>query len=391
MNLLVISSGLKQGPNGGFPLGLLYVAANDPNTKILDLTVSNVDIVKYIKENKPEIVGTTIYTPNRHDALRILKIAKKNGCKTVAGGPHVSVSKEQLLEYYGQVVDHFVLGDGELSWKQICSGTTEKVLKNRVENLDDLPYPDFSLVNWREYKTVTGDEPKYIRHFRGHDLKTEFPLPVAFGRGCSAKCHFCSTWWVNGKYHHHGKAWMEDLFQKMWDNGVRRLTFVDDCLTADMKAAYELCDALEKFDFAWFGTSRVDCIDNDLARRLSEVGCFGLSFGVETSSDSVLENMNKKAKVESAFSAREACRKAGIFFTALMMMGYPGMTQETQKQDNEFIHKLKPDDIGCLGETWVLPGTVLYNTCKRLGLITDDFWLGPEPYYVFPSNINAKL
>ena len=51
-----------------------------------------------------------------------------------------------------------------------------------------------------------------------------------------------------------------------------------------------------------------------------------------------------------------------------------------------FLKKLKADDVGTLGETWVLPGTVLYNRCKAEGLINDDFWLGPEPYYVYPKN-----
>ena len=96
MNLLVISGGLKQGENHGFPLGLLYVASNDPETKILDLTISNENIIQYIKKNKPKVVGVTMYTPNRHEALRILKIAKNNGAITVAGGPHTSLLTKQL-------------------------------------------------------------------------------------------------------------------------------------------------------------------------------------------------------------------------------------------------------------------------------------------------------
>lgn len=390
MNLLVISGGLKQGPNNGFPLGLLYIAAGDKDAKILDLTVEkNVNIVQYIKEHKPKIIGTTIYTPNRHEALRILKIAKNNGAITVAGGPHTSVCKNQLIEHYGHFVDHFVLGDGEISWEKIYNGSSEQVLKNRVENLDTLKHPKYDSVNWKEYRQDVRQEPPYVRFFRGHDLREEYPIPVAFGRGCNGKCHFCSTWWVNGKYHHHGKEWMEELFSHLSDIGVRRLCFIDDCLSADMNAAYDLCDALEKHNFAWFGTTRVDLLDKSLAKRMSEVGCFGLSFGVESSSNIVLQNMNKEAKVDQAFVARKACKDAGIYFTALMMRGYPGMNHKTYVEDHNFIQKLKPDDIGTVGGTWVLPGTVLYNQCKKVGLIDDDFWLGPEPYMIFPEGVEV--
>lgn len=393
MNLLVISGGLKQGANNGFPLGLLYLAANDDDTTILDLAINpQINIAKYIKEHKPKVVGVTMYTPNRHEALRILKIAKNNGAITVAGGPHTSIAKDQLLQHYGHFVDHFVLGDGEIAWKKICAGEKlDQVVKIRVEDLDSLPLPAWDKINWKEYAAKAGDEsPKYIKEFRGYDLTKEYPLPITLGRGCNAKCTFCSTWWVNGRYHFHGKEWTNSLLKKMWDLGIRRLTFEDDCLTANRQAALDLCDILEGYNFVWFGTSRVDCIDTELAKRMHEVGCYGLSFGVETSSESVLSNMNKDAIANDALLARKACKDAGIFFTALMMMGFPGMTQETHMEDQAFLEKLKPDDVGCLGQTWVLPGTVLYNKCKKQGLITDDFWLGPDPHFVCPPNLKWK-
>lgn len=391
MNLLVVSGGLKQGENYGFPLGLLYLSGMDKDTKILDLAVDkSVNVARYLKEHKPAIVGATMYTPNRHEALRILKMAKNNGAITVAGGPHTSVMTKQLIDNYGHFVDYFVLGDGEYAWQKICNGELlgPKIIKARVEDLDNIPIPPWEDINIRKYIENAKDEsPKYVKVFRNHDLRKEYPFPITLGRGCNAKCTFCSTWWVNGKYHHHGKDWMKELLAKMWGLGIRRLTFEDDCLTADKQAAYDLCDSLGEFDFAWFGTSRVDCIDDDLAKRLSEVGCYGLSFGVETSAESVLNNMNKKAVGDQALLARESCKKAGIFFTALMMMGFPGMNEKTYEEDQKFLKKLKPDDIGSLGQTWVLPGTVLYNKCKQRGLLNDDFWLGPDQHFVCPPDL----
>ena len=63
------------------------------------------------------------------------------------------------------------------------------------------------------------------------------------------------------------------------------------------------------------------------------------------------------------------------------------MTAETRRADNEFLRKLDPDDIGTIGETWVLPGTTLYTKCKKRGLLDDSFWLGPEPYFICPPDL----
>ena len=394
MNLLVISGGLKMGEASAPPLGLLYLAAMDKDTEIIDLTLTNINIFNYIKENKPKVVGVTMYTPNRHEALQILNIAKRNGSITVAGGPHTSLLTKELVKNYGHFVDHFVLGDGEIAWKKICDGEKlDQVVKLRVENLDDIPLPAWEKVDIDLYrKKLCGPRrtPKWFQEYRGHDLTKEYPFPVVLGRGCNGKCTFCSTWWVNGKFRSHSSEWMSKHLEQLWNLGIRRIQFDDDCFGVDRKISLEVCDTLEKYDFVWYTTSRVDCIDVELAKRMYEVGCYGISFGVETSSSDVLKNMNKGAVAEDAFAARMACREAGIKFTALMMMGFPGMTRETEISDRNFLAALEPDEVGTIGETWVLPGTALYAKCKRIGLIDDDFWLGPDHYFVCPRNLKWR-
>jgi len=199
--------------------------------------------------------------------------------------------------------------------------------------------------------------------------------------------HNCSTWWVNGKYRAHGKDWMARELDLMWNMGVRHLCFNDDCLTADREAALDLCDALEGYGFAWFGTTRVDCLDLELAQRMKAVGCYELSFGIESGSPAILKRMNKKTDLAAAFAARTACRAAGIKFTALMIHDFPGQTAETAREDAAFRRELQPDEWGSLGHTAVLPGTALYQQCKRVGLITDDFWLGTDDWYVYHGGL----
>ena len=50
-----------------------------------------------------------------------------------------------------------------------------------------------------------------------------------------------------------------------------------------------------KYDFEWFSFLRVQYVDEEVARLMKESGCVGVYLGVESSNDTVLKNMNKKA------------------------------------------------------------------------------------------------
>ena len=385
-NLLVNPVGFSQGGYTPPPLGLLFLAAMDPDTRIVDAAIGE-DPFAYIELHRPRVVGVPIYTPQRHDSLEVLRFAKAHGCKTVAGGPHVGLMLPQLVENYGFFVDHFCVGDGERFWRDICRGDAmPDVYRDRGGDLDQLPLPAWDRVNYRAYPARGGGI------FHDVNLTTEPRIPVIFGRGCNGSCTFCSTWWVQGKYRHHSLDWMTKHLAQLWDMGVRHLCFSDDCLTADREASLALFRTMAaNWRFAFHGTTRADSLDDELAVAAAAAGCYQLAFGIESGSPTILAKMNKKTSIDTAFVAREACRKAGIWFTALIMTGYPGETAATRTEDAAFRAKLKAEDYGTTGAVWVFPGTALYQQCKRAGLIDDSFWLGEEPYYVYRGGLTDAM
>ena len=379
MNLLINPHSMRRSCPP--PLGLLYMAAMDTDTEIFNAPTdpSPLDILQ------PRVVGVTVYTKGRHDSLRFLRHAKERGAVTVAGGPHVAVMLEQMVEHYGSFIDHFVIGDGELAWKAICDGQdVPQVVRMRVADLDTLPLPAWEKIDLARYAAMVAKE--FTIH-RGNDLTTLPRVSVVLGRGCSGHCAFCSTWWVNGKPRQHGTEWMAAHLALLWKIGARHLVFHDDCLTVDRQAVLDLCDVIGKYNFSWFGTTRVDMLDTELAIRMANTGCYLLAFGVESGSQTILDRMQKKLDLSKAGVAREACRAANIHFRALIIRNYPGSTPKTDRETAAFLKKLQPDDTGSVGATWVFPGTALYQECKRTGLIDDDFWLGDEPYYTYQGGL----
>lgn len=149
-----------------------------------------------------------------------------------------------------------------------------------------------------------------------------------------------------------------------------------------------LCQVLNDFDFSWHGTTRPDQLDDELTMAMAQAGCYMLACGIETGSPELLQRMKKDLDLGAALRGREACRRAGIQFTALMMSGFPGQGARAQAETEGFLAKLQPDGQGNVGCTMVFPGTALYQECKRNGLIDDSFWLGPEPYYVYKGGLD---
>jgi anaerobic magnesium-protoporphyrin IX monomethyl ester cyclase len=379
-NLLVNGKCMTQLGYAPPPLGLLYLMGIDTRSVLVDAAIGQ-NYQEAIRKHQPRYVGTTMYTPGRHESLEILRFAKAMGAVTIAGGPHVSLMTEQLVDNY-PFVDHWVKGYGCMAWRQIVDGQPfDKVVEVPVEDLDGLPMPAWDRVN------PLGYAARGWGVYRGINVGAAPRVSIIFGDGCGGKCTFCSTFWVKGPYRHHSPEWMDKELQFLWNLGVRHLVWQDDCLTVDREAFLELCKKLDKYQFVWHGTTRADCIDDELATRMAETGCYQLAFGIEHGSQKILEKMHKNTNLEAAFAARAACKKAGIIFTALMMDGFPYGDEQTGKEDAEFRNKLAPDEWGSLGHLAVLPGTHIYKECVKAGLLDDSFWLGPEPWYVYHGGL----
>jgi len=395
-NLLINPSSMIQLEYTPPPLGLIFLAAMDNSTKIIDMALyPEFKIEQYIIENKPKVVGVPIYTVGRNESLKLLKIAKKHGAITVAGGPHVPLmyTMDWKPEEEYPYIDHFVIGDGEYAWEEITKNVDDrkgiiwKTNRKDLPDLNNLPLPAYEKTDHRKYPARTS----CVKEWRGIDLTIEPRYSIVFGRGCLGKCSFCSTWWVNGPYRCHSIKWMEKHLMQLWDLGARHLTFQDDCLTADKQAFLELCKAMKKFNFVAYGTSRVDSVDDEIMEAAREAGFYEFSFGIEHGSQAMLNIMHKNSAIELSFKARESCKKAGIYFTALMMEGYPGETQKEIIENDTFLKKLNPDNIGSLGFTMILPGTSLYQKCKNANLIDDSFWLSESPYFNYAEGINNAI
>ena len=249
-----------------------------------------------------------------------------------------------------------------------------------LPGLDTISFPAWHLVDLKRYP-ARGDII-----FRGIDLRTEPRISVIFSRGCKGHCDFCSTWWIWKGWRHRSATNMVDEIELLYrDFNIKHFCFADDAMTVDRQATIDLCDEImaRNLHIAFHVTTRTDCVDELVLEKLKSAGCYQIAFGVETGSPLLLEKMRKENDIETAVRAIHLSKKVGIPATALMIVGNVGEQVETINQTISFLQRARPNDLGCVGGLWILPGTKLYQDCKRIGYIDDDFWLGDEPYKIY--------
>lgn len=392
------------------PLALMFLASylREDNPQV---TVEIYDAALYgekgLKERistyKPDLLGMTVLTPARHEALQMAGFTKKTKpeCRVVLGGVHPSIMWQQMMENYPQI-DFIVIGEGEVTLSELASNKPlekidglvwrkqQKIIKNQsrkfIQNLDDLPMPAWELINPRDYP------PWGTGVFNGINLESETRFPLTFSRGCFGTCTFCSSWRIWRCYRSRSGDKVADEVEFLYHRySARHFYFCDDTLTGDRDEIIKFCRevARRKLKIALNSSTRVDLVDIELLRLMHQAGFYQLSFGIESGSKKMLTKINKKTDLAKIKKAIMMTKKAGIGVCALMMYGLPGEDGEDRQLTQKLLATTKPDEIGTIGEVWIFPGTALYEQAKTAGILNDRFWLTKKPYYIYRGGIDG--
>ena len=398
-------------PAANLPLGLLYIAAvldeagykteildafmtDMPFRKIGDVTQVGMPYEKIKKEmqsRKPHIVGiANPFTTQVEHAVKVADIVKEvdHSILTVVGGPHVTVVPTEFLEE-SKNVDIAAIGEGEYTMldivrffegkkkidnvQGIAHRVTGKVVLNSPRpfnnNLDELPYPAYHLVEMEQYLN-----PKKIE-YRSFQNRA---LSMITSRGCPFNCSFCSVHLHMGKtFRAHSVdyvvAHIEHLVKKY---RVKTIYFEDDNLTFDIKRFEAICDKIIEKDikFQWETPNgvRADCLTLELLKKMKKTGCQSVFVGIESGDQYVLDNIiGKSLKLKNVIEFAKMCKKIGLKAGAFYIIGFPGETKENMRNTVEFALMLKRKyDVG-MHLLFATPsyGTRLYDECMKKGYI----------------------
>ena len=164
-------------------------------------------------------------------------------------------------------------------------------------------------------------------------------VTVTGSRGCVRKCTFCDVAGLWKKYRYRpGSDIANEIVEMYHKYGIDFVNFSDSLVKGSMKAFREFCIALAEANVPvkWRGMAifRSGMTQSDWD-MIKASGCEILDVGIESGSERVRFDMNKKFTNECMYDSIDQLGKRGIRMTFLMMAGYPTETvqdhQETLK------------------------------------------------------------
>lgn len=325
---------------------------------------------------KPDVIGFNTVSPLIHDTVDcVSRIRPLFSGVMIAGGHHTTaLPKESLEKIKG--LNGIVAGEGEQAmvqfaegndpchipgfWWKKSDGTISHTPPVQIESLDDLPFPDYSLLDKRFYLK------KNHVTIRGFFLSS---LSMTTSRGCVRSCEFCSEFLTFGKgVRFHSPEYVEEGIRTLLTRyPIDGIYFHDNDFLVNFTRAEKICEVIlrlqAKRKFQWSIQARADRINRNIIRLLKKAGCVIIEMGVESSLQKNLDAVGKKAKIERIEEAIALCRDEGMSIHAYMISGFEGETIETLKKELTWLKRVKPDSFSW-SNLEIHPGTALY---KRRG------------------------
>lgn len=260
-------------------------------------------------------------------------IRSHSQCRILLGGQGLTGAEwTDRLRSQG-LVDDFIVGEAEITFPQYLKGvrTAPGINNYDFEQIDDLDahcvIPDYRGLPLDQYPYIT-DRPD---------------LFITASRGCVRNCGYCDIGHQWKKYRYRSARHVAtEMITQYERHGIRDFFFTDSLINGSMKMLNELCDLLIQYreqhpevDFRWRGQyifrARATVREEHIQRMVA-AGVDFLIIGLETGSDRVRHDMNKKHSTDDAEWYLEMFKKYGIQCRLLMITGWVTETQEDHAQ-----------------------------------------------------------
>lgn len=225
-----------------------------------------------------------------------------------------------------------------------------------VKNLDELPWPDWSIFEPRRFA---------IRY----DF-TRFPTGlVQQSRGCTFTCNYCPYIMIENKTRlRDPERVVAEIEHGMRTYGFRSYKFRDPLFGLDRQRVLRLAELIgklpRKLEFSI--ESRIDLLRTETLQALREVGLTSITVGIETPHEDTLRAY-KRAPIKDDRQREfvELCRRMGIRTVAGFMIGFPEDTEKSIKHVLNYAREVNPTYAN-FNIVTPYPGTEFSSNIKNL-------------------------
>ncbi len=361
------------------PLSLLSVASllrqDGHRVKILD---SNIEIISKEKLSKDlpvweAVVVLTSTMTFLEDTAALLELRKiEPSLITVIFGAHPTFMPKYSLAQ--EAIDIIIRREPEYiirdlfrnlknsdSWKTIRGvGYKENggIHINEdypyIENLDNLPIPDRSLLPKASYYNPIVSRTPYTT--------------AETSRGCPGRCSFCTAPHIyGGKLRCHSVDRIIEEIEYLLGLGYKEIYYRDETWTTFKARNMQLLSHIIKarYNLTWICNVRVGTVDKETLVLMKKAGCHLIKVGVESGCQRILDKSNKNINIDDISALFSWARKIGLNTHAHLMAGMPGEDKNSLNDTIRFIKAIKPTTID-VGICTPYPGTDLFNEVSRI-------------------------
>ena len=334
-----------------------------------------------------DLVGISTITATAPAAYAVADALRTRGIPVVFGGPHVSFLPEEALQHG----DYCLTGEGETGFPMLVEALNANgdlsavpglvwrqdgaIRKNPaappIEDLDSLPFPDFSLLN------MGGKKMGSTGLGRG-------TIPMQTSRGCPFDCTFCSVTGMFGRRYRHRSTANIIAELSQYDPAQVIIFFYDDNFAANPRRTKELLREMIRLrlGFQWSTQVRSDIArDPEMLDLMAEAGCTVLYIGFESVDPKALAEMKKGQSVEEIQYAIRQIRKRKIHVHGMFVFGFDSDTIQSTRATVKFAMAEKIDSAQFLVLT-PLPGSGFYTRMRDEGRLIDTAWETYDAHHV---------
>lgn len=341
-------------------LFLKHLTTQEYNSLYADLKLNNISkfngktkiaidfLINQIINFKTDLIMISVFSYLQYSIAKMFLIELKAAIPNttvIVGGPGINHSSNgitngrRLLEE--NLIDYYCLGEGDeviidfLNDRRDVLGINSKryPIESWVPQIDNLEekylLPSYKKIQVEKYKNI--------------ENKTAPIYSLSTSRGCVRSCSFCDVKKSWNKFRFRsGKSVAEEILQHYKDVGAIHFTIVDSLINGSLKSFKDFNIEMIKLKYEYPGLENFSyngmfivrdrkTHTEELFKSMKDAGCESLAIGVETGSDRLRFEMNKKFTNDDLDYHLEMCQKYGIRNTFLMFVGYPTETKEDFK------------------------------------------------------------
>ena len=359
------------------PLGLGYLAASLFSRfpeGMFGVRIVDHGVEKEMVEFRPDVVGISAVTQNFKIACQYAEAAKTRGIPVIMGGMHISTLPNTL----SKDMDVAVIGEGEETFADLMKVFFQyrHFPKNEIADIPGVAFRNGDVLHKtaeRELIEPLDRIPQPARQL----LKINGRGGIFSSRGCPYRCTFCSSSRYWGKVRFFSAEYVvEELKEMVGKYGMRRISFYDDLMIADLDRLYKLVDlinrekSLAKVRFKVL--ARANLVTEQTAHLLSKMNVNAVGLGLESGNPRILRYLKGgNIHVEDNYASIVKLHKYRISAHASFVIGSP---DETKKEIMDTYRFIKESDLDFF-DIYVLtpfPGTPVWDYAKSIGKVQDE-------------------